>query len=75
MKVELTLKNGKTRAFHPMVAKVLEARGMGYQTREVRAVVVQESDELAKLKSEADRRGIKYHHRAGVAKLRELLEG
>lgn len=76
MKVELTLKNGKTRAFHPMVAKVLERRGLGYQTREMRPEPVQvkrEDDEIDSLKAEADRRGIKYHHRAGVAKLRELL--
>ena len=30
-------------------------------------------DELAVLKAQADARGIAYHHRAGVAKLRELL--
>lgn len=89
MKVELTLKNGKTRAFHPQVAKVLERKGLGYQTREMRpddnakwergdlgrSEADVEVDELETLKAEADRRGIKYHHRAGVAKLRELLAG
>jgi hypothetical protein len=79
MKVELELKNGKNRKFHPEVAKVLVARGLGkelgYQTRELRAEAPKAPDELAALKAEADKRGIKYHHRAGVAKLRELLEG
>lgn len=84
MKVELELKNGKRKQFPERVAKVLLARGlarepMGYQTRELRAeppkVAPVVDDELEALKAEADRRGIKYHHRAGVAKLRELLEG
>lgn len=30
--------------------------------------------EVDKLRAELDSRGISYHHRAGVAKLRELLE-
>lgn len=80
MKVELELKNGKKRKFHAQVAKVLVARGMGkeamgYQTRELRAEAPKPVDELEALKAEADKRGIAYHHRAGVAKLRELLEG
>ena len=83
MKVELELKNGKTRKFHPQVAKVLVARGMGremgYQTREMRAapeVTPQTTQDVEAdaLRAELDKRGIKYHHRAGVAKLRELLE-
>lgn len=82
MSIELELKNGKRRKFHANVAKVLVARGLarepvGYQTRELRAElpapVPVADDELEALKAEADRRGIKYHHRAGVAKLRELL--
>ena len=84
MSIELELKNGKRRKFHANVAKVLVARGLarepgGYQTRELRAEAPAPAptvdDELEALKAEADRRGIKYHHRAGVAKLRELLEG
>jgi len=83
MKVELELKNGKRRSFHSQVAKVLVARGigrevMGYQTRELRAAPEakpSEDDEVVTLRAELDKRGIKYHHRAGVAKLRELLEG
>jgi hypothetical protein len=78
MKVELELKNGTRKAFNQKVAKVLVARGlaretMGYQTREMRAEPV--LDEADRLRAELDKRGIKYHHRAGVAKLRELLEG
>ena len=77
MKIELELKNGRRRSFHPQVAKVLVARGlakepMTYQTREMRAETPDESDVL---RAELDKRGIKYHHRAGVAKLRALLEG
>jgi hypothetical protein len=79
MKVELELKNGSRKAFNRKLAKVLVARGlaretMGYQTRELRAAepVLDEAD---RLRAELDKRGIKYHHRAGVAKLRELLEG
>lgn len=83
MKVELELKNGKRREFHANVAKVLVSRGlgrevMGYQTREMRAAPEakpSEDDEVSALRAELDKRGVKYHHRAGVAKLRELLEG
>lgn len=60
---------------------VQEEVSQRYMTRDMRCgapAPVQEnpvSDELSELKAEADRRGIKYHHRAGVAKLRALLEG
>lgn len=40
-----------------------------YRTRELRP-----ESEVDLLRAECDRRGIKYHHRAGVPKLRELLE-
>lgn len=80
MKVQLTLKNGKTRYFNPQVAKVLVARGLGteaanYQTRELRAEAPKSADDPEALRSELDKRGIKYHHRAGPATLRKLLEG
>ena len=85
MSIELELKNGKRRKFHANVAKVLVARGMGkevmgYQTRELRAEPARspepvQDSELEALKAEADKRGVKYHHRAGVARLRELLAG
>lgn len=89
MKVELVLKNGKRRKFAAPLAKVLISRGMGqeipaqvYQTRDMRAatpettsqVAVDDEKEVSALKAQADKRGIKYHHRAGAAKLRELLE-
>jgi hypothetical protein len=48
MKIELELKNGKRRKFHPEVAKVLIARGMGkevmrmgYNTRIMTAEITQ----------------------------------
>lgn len=34
-----------------------------------------EDDELASLRAECDAKGIKYHHKHGAAKLRELLAG
>ena len=40
-----------------------------YRTRELRP-----ESEVDLLRAECDRRGIKYHHRAGVQKLRELLK-
>ena len=40
-----------------------------YSTRELRP-----ESEVDRLRAECDRRGIKYHHRAGVPKLRELLK-
>lgn len=49
--------------------RLAERVGQTYKTRDMRA-----SSGLDELKAEADRRGIKYHHRAGVPKLRELLE-
>lgn len=33
------------------------------------------SDEVLSLRAQLDAKGIKYHHKAGVAKLRALLEG
>lgn len=82
MKIELELRDGKRKLFPEPVAKVLIKRGLGkvpeqvekvatYQTRDMRA----DESELDALKAEADRRGIHYHHRAGVVRLRELLEG
>lgn len=32
-------------------------------------------DDIEELKALCDERGIKYHHKAGVTKLKELLEG
>ena len=82
MKVELELKNGRRKVFPAKLAKVLVARGLGremtYQTRELRAAPASkptEDEEVKRLRAELDKRDIKYHHRAGVAKLRELLEG
>lgn len=68
--------NGMQRDVRDSVGDALVARRLArpiYQTRDMRAA--EPIDELSALKAEADRRGIKYHHRAGVAKLRELLEG
>jgi len=68
--------NGQQREVRDSVGEALIARRLArpvYQTRDMRAA--EPVDELSALRAEADKRGIKYHHRAGVAKLRELLEG
>ena len=46
----------------------------GYTTRELRPAT-DSASELDRLRAECDQRGIKYHHRAGVARLRELVKG
>ena len=72
--------NGMQRTVRPDVGKALVDRGLArevksepapgrYLDREMKP----ESD-IDRLRAECDRRGIKYHHRAGVPKLRELLE-
>lgn len=87
MKVEITLKNGRKMRTTEAVARVLRSRMLvaaDYQTAvlvspetqaEVEApnVGVVESEELEDLRAKARERGIQFHHRAGVAKLRELL--
>ncbi len=90
MKVDFTYRNGRVREMQEKHADILQKIGKGtYQTRELRAagnrqweaeaLPIRQSpaelDEVDALRAELDRRGIKYHHRAGVAKLRELLEG
>lgn len=76
------IKGGAKRDIHPKVAAILIKQGhvrevgQTYQTRDMRAAVL--TDPLAGLALEALRdlaakRGIKFHHRAGEAKLRELL--
>lgn len=68
------------RTVRPDVGKALVDRGLArevksepapgrYLDREMKP----ESD-IDRLRAECDRRGIKYHHRAGVPKLRDLLE-
>lgn len=49
----------------------------GYQdtpVEEAAPAEVKKDDELEALKALADEKGIKYHHKAGVTKLKELLE-
>ena len=43
------------------------------KVKETKVVEAPKDDRLAELKAEADEKGIKYHHKAGVAKLEELL--
>lgn len=72
--------NRMRRTVRPNVGKSLVNRGLArevksdpapgrYLDREMKP----ESD-IDRLRAECDRRGIKYHHRAGVARLRELLK-
>ena len=50
--------------------RIVEAAAPVYQTRAMQA---QTPSEIDTLRAALDARGIKYHHRAGVDKLRELL--
>lgn len=72
--------NRMQRTVRPSVGKSLVNRGLArevksepapgrYLDREMKP----ESD-IDRLRAECDRRGIKYHHRAGEARLRELLK-
>lgn len=72
--------NRMQRTVRPNVGKSLVNRGLArevksepapgrYLDREMKP----ESD-IDRLRAECDRRGIKYHHRAGEARLRELLK-
>ena len=72
--------NKMQRTVRPDVGKALVDRGLArevksdpapgrYMDREMKP-----ESELDLLRAECDRRGIKYHHRAGEAKLRELLK-
>lgn len=72
--------NKMQRTVRPDVGKSLVDRGLA---REVKAEPapgryldreMKPESEVDRLRAECDRRGIKYHHRAGVPKLRELLE-
>jgi hypothetical protein len=87
VKVEL-IANGRQATLSEAVARLLvkmgkarvvdEAPVMGdltYQTRRMSASDAPPPSEVDALRAEADRRGLKYHPRAGVAKLREVLAG
>ena len=72
--------NGMQREVRDSVGRVLVKRGLA---REVKAEPapgryldreMKPESEADRLRAECDRRGIKYHHRAGEARLRELLK-
>lgn len=80
MKVRVIHKNGREEMMSRRFADILSKMGrVTYQTRDMQAEPARPepakpaTDEAAQLRAELDKRGIKYHHRAGVAKLRELL--
>lgn len=79
--VWVELRGGRREKVEPAIADFLEAHGAGkriveqaapvYQTRALQAETPSEIDTL---RAALDARGIKYHGRAGVAKLRALLD-
>ena len=67
--------NGSQREVSDAIGHALVQRKIAtYATREMRPETAPVS-EIDRLRAECDQRGIKYHHRAGVARLRELLKG
>ena len=74
--VWVELHGGRRDKIDTALADALEKMGLcrrieerpTYQTRDMRAV-----SEIDALRAEADKRGLKYHPRIGVAKLRALL--
>ena len=79
--VWVELRGGRREKVEPVIADFLEAHKAGrrivehpaptYQTRAMRAEAPSEIDTL---RAALDARGIKYHGRAGAAKLRALLD-
>ena len=72
--------NKMQRTVRPDVGKALVDLGLAREVKPEPAPgryldrEMKPESELDLLRSECDRRSIKYHHRAGVKKLRELLE-
>lgn len=64
-------KDGITKETHKKFTQDLIA--VGWSVVGAKTVEAPKGDRLAELKAEADEKGIKYHHKAGVAKLEELL--
>lgn len=60
---------GKALVANGIAREVEQPKTAAYQTRDMRA-----ESEVDILRAECKRRGIKFHHRAGVAKLRALLK-
>lgn len=75
MLVVFTDNKGKESQMQKRYAEILQKlkRGTFQEIQTAPAVQNPELEELPKLRAEADALGIEYHHRAGVAKLRELL--
>ena len=78
--VWVELRGGRREKVEPAIADFLEANKAGRRvieavapTYQTRALQAKEPSEIAALRAALDARGIKYHHRAGVDKLRELL--
>lgn len=68
------------RTVRPEVGKSLINRGLAREVKSEPAPgryldrQLKPESEVDRLRAECDRRGIKYHHRAGEARLRELLK-
>lgn len=75
MQVVFTDNNGKQKRMQRRYAEILQnlKRGTFQELTPAPAAENPEVEELKRLRAEADSLGIEYHHRAGPAKLRELL--
>jgi len=74
MHVVFKYNNGRTAQMTERYAKVLEKLGRGtYSELGTEKNLSSDFSEVEQLRAEAEKRGISYHHRAGIAKLRELL--
>lgn len=75
MHVVFSYNNGKTAQMTERYAKVLAKLGRGhYSELDADKNRSHDVNEIEQLRAEATKRGIEYHHRTGIAKLRELLE-
>lgn len=79
--VWVELRGGRREKVDPAVADFLEANkagrrvvGAAAQVYQTRALQAKEPSEIDGLRAALDARGIKYHGRAGVTKLRALLD-
>jgi hypothetical protein len=73
MQVSFKHKNGRVSQMTKRYAEILTKLGRGTYSEIIESPPLYSDPGIEELRAEADRLGIAYHHRAGAAKLRELL--
>lgn len=74
MNVVFSHKNGRQEQMAKRYAEILQKLGRGtYSEIANKKTQIEDVNDIEHLRAEADRLGIEYHHRTGLAKLRELL--